>query len=728
MNEKISKDFLNVLCCPKRLCLGDLNQEGDELVCKLCGDKYPIHKGIPILFPNNHLSEDTHKRHWDLEGNAKSYAKKYNNYLKKQGSSWGLYTHESELLAIRKLTKGIDLKDKTVLDLGCGNGRLLTEYSEAKTKIGLDASLHLLVAAKEREPNFWFVCAQLEDLPFKDAVADFSISIRVYQHLRAPEEAFEEMVRVTKPSGYVSVENYNKFNLKEIYKRFRMWKPLAKRWNWGLAYDDYNSFLEIKNWSKNNFVRPIRFVGAGWGFYFYIFEFFQFRRFTPESVQRIIYNFFFAIEKIVHTIPPFSHTMEKICFIGSVQSGPKFKKSPFEKIIDRIKRKSYKKRVNKKIKRFENRNYAFAGDNLYHLEKTIEWIISAQENTADSGVSRGFSLIPQDKANKKGWQPSYPETTGYIIPTLFEASKILKNKILRNRALAMADWEKNIQLKDGSIQGGNLSEKPKGAIFDSGQVIRGFIAAWKESGDEKYKRAAERAANWIMKSEDKGGVWTENNALSVNQFLTTYNIYATAPIAELGQKTNNEQYLALAKRVAEHTLSMQEQNGWFKDCDFKDPENPLLHTIAYTIDGLFDIGTILNEEKYCHAAIISLEAVLKTMAENGELAGRFNRDWQKASSWSCLTGMAQIGVTSMKVYKKTGNKYYLSSAEKIIDYLKARQNVSDKSLAPLGSIWGSWPIDGAYGHYQALNWAAKYFADLLIENIKSTKSQSNSAE
>ena len=102
------------------------------------------------------------------------------------------------------------------------------------------------------------------------------------------------------------------------------------------------------------------------------------------------------------------------------------------------------------------------------------------------------------------------------------------------------------------------------------------------------------------------------------------------------------------------------------------------------------------------------------MAENGELAGRFNRDWQRASSWSCLTGMAQIGVISMKVYKKTGNKYYLSSAEKIIDYLKARQNVSDKSLAPIGSIWGSWPIDGAYGYYQALNWAAKYFADLLM--------------
>lgn len=720
MNNQISKEFLEVLCCPKRTCRGDLKQENqEELSCTLCSDKYPIYKGIPILFPNSHLSGDMHKRHWDLEENAKSYAKKYNNYLKKQGSSWGLYTHESELLGIRKLTEGINFSEKTVLDLGCGNGRLLTEYSEAKTKIGLDASLHLLVAAKEREPDFWFVCGQMEDLPFKDAVCDFSVSIRVFQHLRAPEEAFGEMVRVTKPSGYVALENYNKFNLKEIYKRFRMWKPMAKRWNWGLAYDAYNSSREIKKWSKDSFVQPIKFVGAGFGFYFYILEFVQFRRFAPEIIQRPIYNFFFFIERRISGFFPFSHTMEKICYIGSVQSGKRFKKSFLEKLVNKFQRKFSKNKIDGRIKRFHNRNYAFAGDNLYHLEKSLGWIEKAQKATPDSGVSRGYSLIPQDKANRFGWQPSYPETTGYIIPTLLNASAYLKNDYLKNQALAMADWELNIRLDDGSTQGGNLKEKPKGVIFDTGQALRGFISAWEVSQNHKYKEAAKNSADWILdKEKDKKGIWIENNASTVNPFLTTYNIYALAPVAEFGSKIDNSEYKEVAKRAAEHTLLMQEKNGWFKDCDFKNQHTPLLHTIAYTVDGLFDIGAFLDEEKYVEASLKSLDPILRSMDENGEIAGRLDKDWKKASDWACLTGMAQIGVTAMKAYKKTGNQFYLSSASKITDYLKSKQNVSDAKLAPIGSVWGSYPIDGEYGHYQALNWAVKYFTDLLIEIIQ----------
>jgi hypothetical protein len=41
------------------------------------------------------------------------------------------------------------------------------------------------------------------------------------------------------------------------------------------------------------------------------------------------------------------------------------------------------------------------------------WLCAAQDNSAskDGGVARDFSLL-------KGWSTSYPETTGYIIPTM----------------------------------------------------------------------------------------------------------------------------------------------------------------------------------------------------------------------------------------------------------------------------------------------------------------------
>src|SRR4030042_5557119 len=106
--------FLEILCCPRRSCRGGLREikKGEELYlkCYFCNDEYPIIDGIPIIFPNAAYSPDIHKRHWDFENNAASYAKKYGAYLKKEGAPWGLYTHLSEMNAIKKLTHNIDLE------------------------------------------------------------------------------------------------------------------------------------------------------------------------------------------------------------------------------------------------------------------------------------------------------------------------------------------------------------------------------------------------------------------------------------------------------------------------------------------------------------------------------------------------------------------------------------------------------------------------------------------
>jgi len=720
----LEKFFLNILCCPKRFCRGDLEELSEDnkpiLRCKNCGEKYFIKEGIPVLFPNIRYSENIHRRHWDLEENAKSYAKKYNNYLKKQGSPWGLYTHISELAVIKRLTKNIDLKGKAIIDAGCGNGRLLSAYPEAKIKIGIDTSLILLQETKKREPDFWLVCGQLEDMPFKDCIADFSVSIRVFQHLQAPEQAFSEMVRTTKPSGYISLELYNKLNLKELYKRFRMSKFVSRRWPWGLDYDRYYSYREIEKWTRDNFVKPIKYAGAGWGINFYLFELIQFRRFAPKWLQKLVYGFFLFIENIVSLWPFFSKTMEKICFIGSVQGKPG-KRSFFGKVSERIfkTKKIREAKVFEKI--FANRNYCFVRNDLHHLKLGVDWLKKAQDATADSGVSRGFSLVPGLKSNDMGWQPSYPETTGYIIPTMLKAADILKENDLENRARLMADWELSIMFPDGAVHGGNISVKPNRAIFDTGQVIRGLYAIYKKTNENKYLEAAVKSSNWIFGNENsKQGQWIDNNASCVDPNTTTYNIYAIAPIVELGIDIKNEKFKELGKRVADFTISKQNNKGWFEGADFKKTDSALLHTIAYTIDGLWDVGILLNEEKYENSAKKALDGVLSQMDDRGSIPGRLDVNWNKSTNWACLTGIAQIGVTCLKVYKKTGNNDYLEAALKAKDFLKTCQNNYDDKHGDPGAMWGSWPISGEYGQYEALNWATKYFVDLLIDlkNIK----------
>ena len=49
------------------------------------------------------------------------------------------------------------------------------------------------------------------------------------------------------------------------------------------------------------------------------------------------------------------------------------------------------------------------------LHALLEWLSLAQDRSAsaDGGVARTFDLL-------RGWETSYPETTGYIVPTFID--------------------------------------------------------------------------------------------------------------------------------------------------------------------------------------------------------------------------------------------------------------------------------------------------------------------
>jgi radical SAM superfamily enzyme YgiQ (UPF0313 family) len=350
------------------------------------------------------------------------------------------------------------------------------------------------------------------------------------------------------------------------------------------------------------------------------------------------------------------------------------------------------------------------------LRLTINWIKKAQDATYP-GISRGFSLTLEPKFDHIGWQPPYPETTGYIIPTLIQASKLFNDSDLVRRAVAAADWEIEILLPNGAVRGGHYSQNHRSpAVFDTAQVIRGLLAVHQITNDRKYLDAAKKSADWILTNEhNREGFWLANNADCVNPKTTTYNIYAAVPIVELGLLTKNNDYIDLGRRVASYTIQHQTASGWFKEADFENREDTLLHTLAYTIDGLCDVGHLLNDANYITATRKALDRVIGKMSKDGFLPGRFLENWDTTVEWSCLTGSAQIGVSCMKAWSLTKDQRYYDAAKSVCTYILQRQNRTYEEHGGQGAVWGSWPIDGGYQPYQALNWAAKYFADLLIE-------------
>ncbi len=100
----------------------------------------------------------------------------------------------------------------TVLDLGCGNGRLLTflEKEGYKSYLGLDQSGELLKQAKKEHPKAKFLEADMSE-PLKLEKVDAIFAIASFHHLPPKDQlqALKNWKKVLKPGGFLIMTNWN---------------------------------------------------------------------------------------------------------------------------------------------------------------------------------------------------------------------------------------------------------------------------------------------------------------------------------------------------------------------------------------------------------------------------------------------------------------------------------------------------------------------------------------
>ena len=351
------------------------------------------------------------------------------------------------------------------------------------------------------------------------------------------------------------------------------------------------------------------------------------------------------------------------------------------------------------------------GDNKTHLEKAVQWIFRAQDGTHDGGVSEGYHLY-------HGWLPSYPETTGYIIETLFDYCQMFgSEKSISDRAIRMADWLISIQNSDGSIPDSYFSKK---MVFDTGMVIFGFVRTYEETGSEKYRKAAIQAADWLLEQQEPTGEWINYAA---NNIPHAYYSRVAWSLLKVHSVTSNEKYSKACVRNIEWCLTQQDENGWFKQASFNthNHHKPFTHTIAYTLRGILESGLYLNNQNYIDAVKKSLDGLTGQLQNNGFVCGTYNNEWGGDQSYSCLTGNVQLAIIMNKIYIATGIKKYHQQAVAINEYTKSRQVAQTKNMNMFGALAGSHPIWGDYIHYCYPNWAAKFFMESLMIELKAMK-------
>lgn len=347
-------------------------------------------------------------------------------------------------------------------------------------------------------------------------------------------------------------------------------------------------------------------------------------------------------------------------------------------------------------------------DNRRHLDAAIAWLKHAQDVTGNGGVAQTYLV------RSRRWAPSYPETTGYIIPTLYRYAALSGDEDSRVRARRMADWEIEVQHPTGGVLAGALGDSDRPTVFNTGQVIFGWARAFEEEGDERYRQAAVRAADWLIAQMDSDGCWRKFGSPMTGKHINTYNTRTAWSLARVHDITGDRRYLNAAVKNAEWAMTQRNAIGWLAQNCLQDSTQPFTHTIAYAMRGLLEIGAAAGREPLIAAARTIGDAMLAALPEDGRLPGRFNERWQPTVRWSCLTGDCQLAINWGRLYQITGEQKYRAATSRILVFVKTTQKLDGNNTDTRGGIKGAYPLDGSYHPWQYPNWATKFFADALM--------------
>jgi SAM-dependent methyltransferase len=122
----------------------------------------------------------------------------------------------------------------TLFDIGCGSGFWMETYLRCGVSKPLITAVDLCPANVEdlKRRGFNALCDDVLDLSLEDNVADFTICNGVIHHTVDPFRAFSELVRITKPGGYLYLSVYNQWN-PYFYLVHRAAYPIRSwYWNW----------------------------------------------------------------------------------------------------------------------------------------------------------------------------------------------------------------------------------------------------------------------------------------------------------------------------------------------------------------------------------------------------------------------------------------------------------------------------------------------------------------
>jgi hypothetical protein len=342
--------------------------------------------------------------------------------------------------------------------------------------------------------------------------------------------------------------------------------------------------------------------------------------------------------------------------------------------------------------------------------RAARWLVRSQERGGGAGGSSAFYMP------LRGWAPPYPETTGYIVPTLWRASDAFAEPALARAAEGMAAWLLTLQAQAGWFPGGTLGRRSerRPSVFNTGQILFGLLEAEARTGEAAYGAAARRAIDWLVRTEGADGRWREGAYRPGPQ--PSYYAHVCWPMAAYVARHGGEDLRRAVVRALDAILEDRTPQGTFRHWGFSPGRPAFTHTIAYTLLGLVESARLLDRwEPYGRLAAESAERLLRRFEVRKRLAGAYDEDWSGTFWYACLTGHCQVASTWLALHDRLGDPRYLSGAIKVVEHVLSRQSSGGMWRETAGAIAGSSPPWGRYMAFRYPNWAAKFFIDAALD-------------
>lgn len=350
--------------------------------------------------------------------------------------------------------------------------------------------------------------------------------------------------------------------------------------------------------------------------------------------------------------------------------------------------------------------------NREHLEATVQWLCAAHDATGGDGVSAAFSLM-------SGWDVPYPETSGYIVATFLACGDYLGDATLHGRARRIGDWEIAIQAPSGGVL--SRPGRPETRVFNTGQVVLGWLALFERTQDARYLEAARRAGDYLLGLQEADGTWQRDTYCGAR----TYHARTDWGLLKLARLSADTRYAEAARRNLRWVMRQQQDNGWFRNCGFHQ-DDPITHVIDYTLIGVLECAQLDDAVFNCSPVDTiarSAEAICDIVARPGiggivgMIPASFDSGWHSRDGDSCLTGNAQLAYTLLRLHSLAPNRHYLAAADSLIAALKGTQALNAAPVCVRGALPGSFPMHTGYLANAYPNWGAKFFADALLANL-----------